>query len=188
MVHGFGIVDVVGYTRTPPYNMWAGMINRCYSKTNRAERNLLTYDECSVCEEWKYFSNFLKWYEENVTPDGTLDKDILHKGNKIYSPEYCMIIPKYFNSLVVTSKKIRGNTPLGVHYNKQADRYQPYMKLGNKKHKCYGNFRTPEEAFAKYKEVKEAYIKEEADAWYNKGLITKKLRDALYNWTIEITD
>ena len=39
-----------------------------------------------------------------------------------------------------------------------------------------------------YKQEKEAYIKEVADEYYSKGLITKRVYDALYNWTVEITD
>jgi hypothetical protein len=35
---------------------------------------------------------------------------------------------------------------------------------------------------------KEVDIKEVATQYYNKGLITKRVYDALYRWTIEITD
>jgi hypothetical protein len=45
---------------------------------------------------------------------------------------------------------------------------------------------TPEEAFHAYKTAKEAYIKQVADEYKDK--IPKKLYDALYAYTIEITD
>jgi hypothetical protein len=165
------------------------MIKRCYSKADRISGCTTTYVGCTVCEEWKYFSNFLKWYNENKTGDNcTIDKDLLVKGNRVYSPETCLLVPIFVNTLILTSKKIRGNTPLGVHYNKKAKAYQAYMKVGDAKHKCYGNFHTAEEAFLKYKEVKEQRIKDEANRLYNSGEINDKVRDALLNWKIEIND
>ena len=49
-----------------------------------------------------------------------------------------------------------------------------------------GTFDTPEEAFMKYKEVKEVYIKEVADKY--KDVIDPRVYEALYAWTISIDD
>ena len=49
---------------------------------------------CSVCEEWKHFSNFKKWFDENYIEGFDIDKDILIKGNKVYSPEACSFVPR----------------------------------------------------------------------------------------------
>jgi hypothetical protein len=92
------------------------------------------------------------------------------------------------NTLILTSKKERGNTPLGVHYNKKQRKYQVYMKIGNAQHKFYGNYDNPEDAFLRYKEVKEQRIKDEAIRLHNNGEINSKVRDALLNWKIEIND
>lgn len=69
------------------------MIKRCYNQKCLLKDN--TYRGCSVCDEWLNFQNFGEWYDENYyeVPNEVmdLDKDILHKGNKIYSPDNCVL-------------------------------------------------------------------------------------------------
>lgn len=60
-----------------------------------------------------------------------LDKDILVLGNKIYSPDTCVMIPNYVNCLLTDTRKSRGSYPLGVSLKKKKkptnrDRYQSY--------------------------------------------------------------
>lgn len=50
----------------------------------------------------------------------------------------------------------------------------------------FGDDTQSEEAFYKYKEAKELYIKEVADKWKNQ--IPEKVHNALYNYVVEITD
>lgn len=45
-----------------------------------------------------------------------------------------------------------------------------------------------EKAFQCYKTFKENYIKQVADDYYSKGLIPKKLYQAMYNYEVEIDD
>ena len=94
---------------TKAYNTWNHMLRRCYS--NDFQNNNSTYIGCKVCDEWLCFQNFAKWFEENYYEvDGELmdlDKDIKIEGNKIYSPETCMFIPKEIN--VVFSHKTKTN-------------------------------------------------------------------------------
>ena len=71
------------------------MIIRCYS--NNYHQREPSYKECSVCEEWLNFQNFAKWWYINYFEEGDLDKDLLVKDNKIYSPKYCCILPKQIN-------------------------------------------------------------------------------------------
>lgn len=49
-----------------------------------------------------------------------------------------------------------------------------------------GTFKIPEEAFYKYKEYKERYIKETAEKYKDK--IPYSVYEAMMNWQIEITD
>jgi hypothetical protein len=114
-----------------------------------------------------------------------LDKDILVSNNKIYSPETCCFVPKEINTIINRQKRQRGSLPIGVTKNK--NKYLSQISK-HKKRIILGYFDTPEDAFLAYKREKESYIKEVADDYYNKGLITKRVHDALYNWTIEITD
>ena len=115
----------------------------------------------------------------------TLDKDILIKGNKIYSPNTCIFVPQSINTLFIKSDKSRGNLPIGVYYKKQNKKYIAQCKINNEK-KYLGSFDTSEEAFQAYKQFKEHYIKQIADEYIE--LIPQELYDAMYNYEVEYED
>ena len=149
--------------------------------------NSPTYRGCLVAEEWHNFQVFAKWFHENYKPEYMqnwhLDKDILVKGNKIYSPETCCFIPVEINLLLGKSKSKRGEYPIGVIKTK--NRY--IAVIGHEKRKIHiGSFLTINEAFIAYKNFKEKCIKEVADKY--KDQITAKTYQALYNYKVEITD
>lgn len=77
------------------YNVWVHMIDRCYNKNST---NYLWYGEkgVTICDEWKLYSNFKKWFDENYIEGCVVDKDI--SGGSIYSPETCVFISKSKNS------------------------------------------------------------------------------------------
>jgi len=101
------------------YSTWANMLQRCYSKTYHAKKP--TYIECYVTEEWLNFQNFAEWFEKNYNPEimerWSLDKDILVKGNKVYSPETCCFVPYEINNKF-TSRCTTKN------YKEVADKYK----------------------------------------------------------------
>lgn len=178
---------------TKCYTAWHAMMQRCYD--SECHKRLPTYIDCEVCEEWHNFQNFGDWFKDNYYEiEGQkmhLDKDILNKGNKIYSPENCIFAPEKINTLFVKSNKARGDYPIGVHYHKQHGKFQAYCSVYNyeknkKKQIHLGYYDTPQKAFEVYKQFKEQYIKQVAD--YYKDLIPNKLYDALYNYVVEITD
>ena len=115
-----------------------------------------------------------------------LDKDILIKGNEIYSPETCIFVPQKINTLFCSSKSSRGSLPIGVTYEKRYDTYVARCNDGNKNTISLGSFNTPNEAFEKYKEYKECLIKSMADKY--KLYIPKELYNAMYRYKVEITD
>lgn len=169
------------------YRVWADMIKRCYDKVRYPKYE--NYDDCSVCNEWLCYANFEKWYNKNhYNVDDEvmcIDKDILVKGNKIYSPDTCIFVPQRINKLFVKSTSARGEYPIGVSYNKALERFTASVKNG------YGKtlvtyHSTPEEAFYSYKEMKEEMIKKFADEYKDK--IPQKLYDAMYAYKVEITD
>ena len=172
---------------TKMYIVWHEMLKRCYSEKYHKKNN--TYEGCEVCDEWHNFQNFAEWYEENYyeIPGEVmaLDKDILVKGNKIYSPNTCIFVPQSINTLFIKSDKIRGNLPIGVHYKKQNKKYIAQCKMNNEK-KYLGSFDTPEEAFQVYKKFKERYIKQIADEYIE--LIPQELYNAMHNYEIEYED
>lgn len=196
-VYGVGIV---GLERTKEngkqlksYETWSGMLRRCYDEMYKEKHP--TYIGCKVCEEWKYYPNFKKWFDENYYEiEGfrmNLDKDILNKGNKVYSPENCVFVPKSINSLFTKSDAKRNDLPIGVTWYKNTNEYKAYCNVFNittniSKLKHLGYYNTPEEAFKVYKIVKEENVKLVAD--YYRGQIPKKLYDAMYRYEVHIDD
>lgn len=122
LVEGVGINDVDERTRNPDgtrtksYSLWRSMIQRCY---NQKSKNMHpTYEKCTCSPDWLYFSNFKRWCYDNGYQgqvDLTLDKDILIKGNKLYSENTCCFIPQRINKLILKNDAIRGKYPLGVY-------------------------------------------------------------------------
>lgn len=186
LVLGVGINDVPNVRQTTAYRYWFTMLRRCYEK--KYQDKYPTYKECSVCEEWHTFSNFKKWFDnpENGYQEGyQLDKDILVKGNKIYSPKTCCFVPNRLNTLILLRKRSRGNYPIGV--SRVENSY--IAQINTPTHKVHlGYFNTPEKAFAVYKAAKEAYIKEIATEYFSRGEITQKAYNALVSYTFDITD
>lgn len=181
-VYGVGYLGVKNKTYNSVmekkiYSIWHSMISRCYN--SRDIDNKSTYKYTTVCEKWHNFQNFIDWYTDNYKEDFYLDKDILFKGNKIYSPETCCLVPCEINALFTKRDNLRGTYPIGV--SKDYGKFKATLKKKN-----LGRYSTPEEAFQVYKDAKEQYIKEVADKWKDK--IDSKVYQAMYNYKVEITD
>lgn len=167
---------------TNEYRCWQNMLQRCYKS------NDLAYKDVTCCKEWLLYENFYEWLHSQENFDKwynsvrwALDKDILIKNNKVYSPEACCLVPQNINCLFVKKYNNRGNLPIGV--SKQ-DKY--FAACCNGKH--IGIFKTPEMAFNAYKNNKEESIKKMAQEEYDKGNITKKCYETMMNYEVEITD
>ena len=185
---GVGINDsdvcvVSDKLQMPSYYTWTHMMMRCYSKSYR--REFPSYEGCFVCEEWKLFSHFKEWFDANYKDGYCLDKDILVKGNKEYAPEKCCFVPNEINALLIRHEKGRGKLPIGV--TKKGQKYAARLNIRSSS-KWLGTYDTILSAFNAYKEAKESYLKEMATRYYDDGKISKKIRDALFNYRVEITD
>lgn len=171
------------------YQRWHYIMNRCYSKAIHELQP--EYEECIVCEEWLNYSNFKLWYDEHsivwkiLGEDFEIDKDILIKGNKVYSAETVSLVPKLINSLFTNGRKNRGDYPLGVYFDEERQKFRACMSFMGDRLKL-GTFDTEEEAFARYKEYKEDLINDIAEQY--KGEIPDKVYQAMINWVVEITD
>lgn len=174
-------VGFIGYTTTKnegkdkkSYKVWNSMLERCYS--NKSLIHNPTYKDCTVCREWHCFANFEKWFDENYyeIPNERvcLDKDILVKGNKIYSPETCCFVPSSINSLFTTNKHN------GIYYYKNLNKYSASF---NKQH--FPCRQTEELAFNDYKLAKESYIKNIAKKY--KERLPLQVYNIIYNYQIE---
>lgn len=168
--------------------VWHSMIQRCYD--NKVHDVESTYANCEICEEWKTFTNFYKWFVEHYyeLPNESvqLDKDILIKNNRIYSPEYCCFVPHTINSLLTKSNKMRGDLPIGVCWVNRDQVYRAQCSDGHKNTIHLGDYDNPTVAFKAYKKCKENVIKKIADEY--KNVIEPKVYHALYNYKVEITD
>lgn len=98
----------------PYYKRWSEMLKRCYS--SKYLKLKPTYKDCYVCEDWLLFSNFRKWMVRQDWVSKCLDKDLLFKENKQYSPDTCIFIPQRVNSFTTESGAIRGDCKIGVTY------------------------------------------------------------------------
>ncbi|EAW9117935.1 hypothetical protein NE92_27005 [Salmonella enterica] len=113
------------------YSTWNNMLQRCYApSTKRLARN---YTGCTVANEWLYFSKFLTFWKANYREGYALDKDLLHPGNKNYSPEHCVFIPQDLNNFVVDHAYARGDFPQGVYWNTPRGKFQARININGKK-------------------------------------------------------
>lgn len=99
--------------RCPIYFKWKDLLRRCYS-LKQGHPHYESYKHCSVCDEWLTFSNFKSWVGKRCFEGLYLDKDLLFKGNKVYSPETCVLVPNFINCLFTDTLKNRGDYPIGV--------------------------------------------------------------------------
>ena len=170
------------------YKHWVKMIERCYNPMHRKYK-FYGAKGVAVCEEWLCFANYETWFNDNYYEipncDMIVDKDILYKNCKLYSPTTCCIISSDINKLFCNAKAIRGKMPLGVIYNKNNHNYNAHITKYNKTIHL-GCFHTSQEAFKAYKIAKEQYIKEMADKY--KDQIPQEVYNAMYNYKVEITD
>ena len=176
---------------TRVYSTWHRMLERCYSE--KLHEKEPTYKDCKVYEEWYNFQKYGKWFSDNYyeidNETMCLDKDILVKHNKIYSPETCIFVPQTINLLFTKRQNARGKSVIGttLHHGKYRARCSLINpETGKSKNKHLGYYKTQEEAFKVYKYYKEKNIKEVAD--YYKDRIPDKLYDGLYNYEVEIDD
>lgn len=172
---------------TREYKLWRNMLQRCYSE--KLHRKHPTYAGCTVSDDFKYFQRFAKWCQLQVGfgLDGYhLDKDVLLKGNKLYSEETCVFVPSNINLLLIKRHARRGEYPIGVNWYELDQKYRASCSEGGGKSKHLGYFTTPEAAFLVYKAFKETLIKRLAQEYY--GIIDHRVYEALLAYEVNITD
>ena len=164
---------------TMEYQNWIAMIRRCYDE-KRKDTYSSYYGTCEVCSEWHNFQVFGQWYEQNFYQVGTermhIDKDILIHGNKIYSPETCIIVPQRINMMFM-NKPNKYNLPSGIAPIANG-RYNASYRG-----KSIGNYDTLELAVKAHDTEKKNALIELANEYKYK--IPNKLYEALINWQPE---
>lgn len=182
----------IKHENTKEYKVWHNMLRRCFNEKEKEKRP--TYQNVSICKEWLLFENFYEWLHSqsnfNKWYDGfrwSIDKDILIKGNKVYSPETCCLVPNNINTLFERKESQRGKYPIGVSKTKNgysATCSNPYDNTIT----WLGTYYTVKEAFNAYKKYKESLIKQIAKSEYSKGNITEECYNAMLKYEVEIDD
>lgn len=197
-VHNAGIIGEkylisVNQKQTKEYATWNGILERCFDEKYKTKEP--AYENVTCCEEWLLFENFYEWLhsQENFEKwykgkRWNVDKDILVKGNKVYSPETCCLVPTNVNNLFIKRDNFRGCLPIGVTQIDDGYVAQCNNPFKNNRREYLGYFATPEKAFQAYKNYKEDIIKRVAQIEYGKGNITKRCYDAMMSYKVEITD
>ena len=168
--------------KCPIYKQWYNMIERCYNEKFHQLRP--TYIDCYVSDDFKDYSKWRDWYDNHQYKyDGwQLDKDLLIKGNKIYSESTCVFIPQEINKVLVKREASRGEYLIGVSWCKTKKAFKAQVSRSKGKSEYLGLFNTEIEAFNAYKTAKEAFIKEQANKW--KSQIDERAYNALMNYEV----
>ncbi len=171
-------IKVEGHTSKlmcPYYKVWHGMLRRCYSDKFLLKRP--TYKDCTVSEEWLYFSAFLEWMEAQPWKGNQLDKDIILPGNKHYSPETCCFISNRLNSLLTRPSTCSGKYPNGVIPNNTSDMFTAKCcgMEGKGKTRYIGSYATVGEAYEAHVNAKvkiaKALAEEQTDPRVKQGIL-----------------
>lgn len=189
---GFKGVGKYSFKDKKVSSLWFGMMNRSFNLNFKEKYP--TYRDVVVCEEWLCFQNFAEWcYSQkffNVTDFNgepyELDKDILVRGNKTYSPETCCFVPKAINNLFKFSNRQNKKNPLGVYFKKSLNKYGASYKDSEGKPRHIGYFNNQIDAFSAYKVVKESTIKDVAVKY--KDFIDQRTYEAMVGWEVTLKD
>lgn len=193
LVFGVGSFGVGKYksringVTTKEYRLWGAMLQRCYSQTELDKHK--TYEGCSISNNFKNFQYFAEWCQHQVgfNIEGyQLDKDILIKGNKVYSEDTCVFVPKALNKFLTKRDTCRGAYPVGVSLHKHSGKFMSGINKNTGRVVNLGYFNTVKEAFDVYKTSKESYAKELALSYT--GKVDDRVILALENYVVELGD
>ena len=179
-IYGIGINDLSVTKEDRAYNIWSHLMKRCYGS-----KKLKAYKDCSICDEWKLFSNFKRFYDDNCKDKSFhLDKDLLVQGNKIYSPETCVFVPEEINETIKTEWTINKSLPLGItitKFGKYRVKCRTDRDVVNDHIGCYD---TIEEAFSVYLEHKKRRFRNMAVKYHSNGQIDDRTYKAILDYKL----
>lgn len=193
LVHGWGLTDVSSYidgTREtcPFYRKWVDLVKRVHSENYQLKYP--TYRECSITDEWQKASGFKSWMQSQEWEGLELDKDILNLGNKYYSPETCVFVPKYVNYLLLMRDACRGSFPVGVQSkpvdkrycaSNQVVRYHARVNNGLGEYISLGTFKEPQDAHLAWQHGKIDAILNVLQRYRNETCYREDVEESLFN-------
>ena len=191
-VYGVGVVGtkyptMINGRNTKEYGLWQNMLTRCYNDTYKNKQP--TYIGCEVSNNFKSYEYFYEWCQNQIgfnVEGWHLDKDLLVKGNKVYSEYSCVFLPNEINLLLVKCTASRGEYLIGVYWSKTANAFKATVRKNKGKQEHLGYFNTELEAYNAYKIAKEAFVKEQANKF--KSQIDPRAYNALMSYEVSIDD
>ena len=183
-VYGVGYLGLGDYRKKQnplAYKTWSGMMERSYDK--KYHSNKPSYKNCSVHTDWHNFQVFAEWYTHNESYGlgYELDKDLLVKGNKVYSESTCCLIPRSLNAMISVEYISKNNLAIGA-CNK-GNRYGVAI-MKNGKISYLGTYATEREASDAYVFEKEKYVNSFHLSF--KGKLSSEVIEAIKNWKVII--
>lgn len=197
LIHGIGFNDrkypsgFCSGKMLKEYDLWVSMLSRCLKKYQDKHP---TYTGVTCSENFKNYSYFYEWCQNQAgfkskDENGKtwqLDKDILVKGNKIYSEDVCVFVPQRLNTLLTRREASRGDTPIGVSWNSKRDKFTAQCNDGEGNLKHLGAYHTTKDAFQAYKSFKEQIIKDAAEK--HKNILDDRVYSALIDYDVSFND
>lgn len=161
----------------PSFGAWTNMIKRCYAEHLRHKH--LAYTNCTMCDEWHNYQNFRSWYDTNYYDirEGRMhiDKDVMVKDNKVYSPETCIFLPQRINMIFMKKNRMIIDADLPTGLRRTVVGFSATYNT-----KWLGNFKTLKEALYYYNIEKQIHINKVAEEY--RGRIPDFIYYALLNW------
>lgn len=178
LLYGVGINDAgypiqkkgLGYV-CPYYLKWRNMLQRCYCP--KAKYN----EGATVAKDWHKFSNFKLWVTSlGISPENLhllhLDKDLLIRGNLIYSEYTCCFLHEKVNIFLNSVK-----TAKGVSWHKNRGYYVIQCKNPfSRKTEYLGKCKQQKDGFLLYNARKQSLAEELSRSEY---VTDDKTREAL---------
>ena len=135
---------------TKSFNTYSAIVSRCTKSFQKISPH---YE--GVTTSFTSFDQFADWSYTQIGSDildYDIDKDLLKRGNRVYSPENCVYLPSYINRSISLRQESRSNLPRGVVPRVQLGKevYVASIRVG-KKLKYLGTFNNPEDAHTQYK-------------------------------------
>lgn len=181
---------------TVVYTAWGNMKKRCTSEWYKEKWP--TYTGVTASAEFKNFTKFHDWWFEQIghnLQNVQLDKDLLIRGNKVYSSDTCLLVPNFVNMFLTKRDAVRGDCLIGAckkgAYKNGGTKYiamvcEYDITTGKTVKKHIGCFRNEHDAFHAYKTAKEAIAKKYAD--YLTSKVDDRVVQALLDFEVNIND
>lgn len=168
----------------PAHMTWTGIMGRCYIED---EIMYPRYGRkgARVGDKWHCFQDFATWYELNI-PVGSglqIDKDILFKGNMLYSEETCVAVPSYINNIF--KKTPPGKSLMGTFKDSKGLGYKATLKVDSKPTNL-GYFRCQLEAHQAWQTAKIRFIYDTIDKYEVESYYDTRVKEALLDLISEI--